>query len=590
MISGDKTPKIKALQTIVCKKEKNMKKLTALLVVMAMLLSLSFTLVSCGGGGDENGDDTGEVGGGGNDGGNTDGGNTDGGNTDGDGGNTQNPVIYTVTENYLPADVSAAIYSSFEAKASSFGKFDIAKAPYTYTDVYTVSDAKVTSITIPVMATGAADENGNYVFTMYRVRNSYSGVCANRLSTYSVTISAEQYGLSDNQNGIYKTVTVDLSSYGIVLSETETLAFGASTDTVIAAVLSIDNVKAEPLSTVNDKFPQALGVFNTEGKVSTTASSKNLALCFDLTFERSFDTKAEHDAYVGADSEYDRIVAALKQLYAGKNISVLGDSISTFDGYTSNPAYNLTLSVNKEKTTFYPNYDKTTKDYTKTYWGRLLTELEMNLCVANAISGGFVSNSSTDAGDPIQDRAGQLHRDNKTQNNRADDTNPDVIIMYQGINDVDNGRSTGNLLTALKKNDGKSDLQKVAEWFEGVLANYKGDGSWVDFDAAYALSLYKMIEMYGPDVEIYCVTLVKNCTPNLSMVSINNFNRVIKAIAAYFGATVVDQNGENSEYNSDTFYAYTSLTEAKCIHPKSAGHLALERLIVKTMAEKNGLI
>ena len=573
-----------------------MKKLTALFVLVAMLLSLSVTLVGCGDGGD-NGEGTGENDGG-NTGGNTDGGNTDGGNTDGDGGEddgegeTQDPISYTVTENYLPEQISEAIYSSFLAQGSSFSKLDISKAPYTFSDVYTVSNARVTSITIPVMATGAADENGNYIFTMYKVRNSYSGVCANRLTTYRVAINGTQYGLSDNQNNIYKVITVDLSAYGIALSEVETLAFGTSTDTIIPTIISNSgsNLNSQPLGTVNDKFPQLLGVFNNDGKQIGTAVPKEYTLCFDLVLEKTFETEADKNAYAGSDSQYDRLVASLKALYAGKNISVIGDSISTFDGYTSNSSYNLTLAVNKEKTPYYPTYDKTTNSYTKTYWGRLLTELEMNLCVANAISGGFVSNSASDAGDPFQDRAGQLHRDNGTKDNRSDDTDPDVIIMYQGINDLDNGRSTGNLLTELKRNNGKSDMQKVAEWFSGILANYKGDGSWVNFDEAYALAIYNMIEKYGDDVEIYCVTLVKNNSEKCSMVSINNYNRVIKAIAEYFGATVVDQNGEFSEYSSETYYTKTCYDGGKFIHANSAGHYALSQLIVKTMAEKNGLI
>lgn len=582
---------IEIMQTTVCKKENFMKKLIALLVVAAMIFSLALALVSCGDGGEDNNDDTGEVGGneseGGNNGGNTDG---DGGEDDGEG-ETQDPISYTVTENYLPEEISEAIYSSFLAQGSSFSKLDISKAPYTFSDVYTVSNARVTSITIPVMATGVADENGNYIFTMYKVRNSYSGVCANRLTTYRVAINGTQYGLSDNQNNIYKVITVDLCAYGIALSEAETLAFGTSTDTIIPTIISNSgsNLNSQPLCTVNDKFPQLLGVFNNDGKETASLVIKGDTLCFDLKLERSFDTAAARDAYVQRDAEYERLVAALKEIYAGKKISVIGDSISTYDGFTSNPGYNLTLSVNSQKTPYYPTYDKSVSDYTKTYWGRLLTELDMQLCVANAISGGFVSNSSTDAGDPFQDRAAQLHRDNGTQNNRADDTNPDVIIMYQGINDVDNGRSTGNLLTELKRNNGKSDLQKVSEWFAGVLANYKGDGSWVNFDEAYALAIYNMIETYGADVEIYCVTLIKNFTPNLSMASINNFNRVIMAIAEYFGVTVVDQNGELSENTSETFYTNSCYDGGKCIHPNSSGHLALERLIVKTMAQKHGI-
>ena len=566
-----------------------MRKIIALLVCIGMLLSISFTLVSCSGEGtgEGEGEGNGDVGGGDKP--------APAPTPDPTPDPTPEPekVTYTATEKYLPDDVKGAIYNSFEEKSTKFAAMNISIAPYTYTDVYTVSDARVISITIPVMATKTQDDNGNYIFTMYKVRNSYSGVCATKLATYAIEISAQEHLLSENQGAVYKAITVDLSSYDIVLSENETLAFGKDTDTLVCAMLENTNMTSEPIATINNKFPQAIGVFNSTGRESTKVVTKELTLCFDLEFERSFESEAERDAYVNRDSEYARIVEALKEIYAGKKISVMGDSISTYDGFTSNPDYNLTLSVNAVNNTkpYYPTYDKTTSDYTKTYWGRLLTELDMQLCVANAISGGFVSNSSGDKGNPFQDRAAQLHRDNGTQNNRTDDTDPDVIIMYQGINDVDNGRSTGQLLAKLNdKNDNRDDWFKVGEWFDTVLNEYKGDGSYVEFDEAYALAIYNMIETYGFDVEIYCVTLVKNESEKCSMATLNNFNRVIKAIAEYFGATVIDQNGELSEFSSASFYTKTCYDGGKFIHANSAGHYALGRLIVNTMAQKNGLM
>jgi hypothetical protein len=338
-----------------------------------------------------------------------------------------------------------------------------------------------------------------------------------------------------------------------------------------------------------------MGVFRYVGDTvgfSTTAK----ALCFDFVIEQVLDGKAEKGAFINAQNqakkEYQNSVDALKALYAGKNVSAIGDSITTYEGVSNNPAHNLTLEKNSVKNCFYPTWDNTMSSYAQTYWGALISELGMTHCVTNAMSGAFATGSGKE--DSLPERATELHRDNGTVD-RADDTDPDVILIYNGINDAMNNRSVGSLYSSLVSANSKSDYEKVDEWFLDVLANFKANGtkvkdnaSFSSFAEAYALGLYLMTEKY-PDAEIYCITLLYNYEDSLTKERIDNYNSVIKALAGYFGATVVDQNGLISEMKTEDLHTHIAIGDSDCIHSRSTGHLCLERLIVKTMARSNGI-
>ena len=56
--------------------------------------------------------------------------------------------------------------------------------------------------------------------------------------SYPIKINAEEYSLTPNASNVYQYIKVDLSDYGIVLTESETMAFFASTDTLIPAYIS----------------------------------------------------------------------------------------------------------------------------------------------------------------------------------------------------------------------------------------------------------------------------------------------------------------------------------------------------------------
>ena len=103
----------------------------------------------------------------------------------------------------------------------------------------------------------------------------------------------------------------------------------------------------------------------------------------------------------------------------GKNLSILGDSISTYRGISNDRFANSTL--------FYNDYFRGYADefpVDKTYWKRVIDALGLELCVNNSYSGALLSGEAECSG---VNRAINLSRD--------DGTIPDIIILFMGTND-----------------------------------------------------------------------------------------------------------------------------------------------------------
>lgn len=106
-------------------------------------------------------------------------------------------------------------------------------------------------------------------------------------------------------------------------------------------------------------------------------------------------------------------------MFKGKKLSILGDSISTYKGVSNDE--------NARRDLFYnPYFYQDPLPLEKTYWSIVLKNLGMTLCVNNSWSGGNLS--GIDNPDSGVNRASHLSRD--------DGTEPDVIIVFMGINDL----------------------------------------------------------------------------------------------------------------------------------------------------------
>ena len=112
-------------------------------------------------------------------------------------------------------------------------------------------------------------------------------------------------------------------------------------------------------------------------------------------------------------------------LFKGKNISIFGDSISSFKGYSNDTSKNSTIGNNG---THYSGSNCGVTDVNQTWWMRLVNKTETNLIVNNSSAGDAMNGQGLN-------RCVQLH------NNEG--VNPDIICMFFGINDI--WRATGTL-------------------------------------------------------------------------------------------------------------------------------------------------
>lgn len=498
----------------------------------------------------------------------------------------EEPVYITKAEKYMPTDVRSYYEKALSEKSVKFSCYDTANASYAMQDVPTISSITLKRISIPVYKTESLGSDGKFTFTLFVHSNSLAGMKNTALRKYELKIDPSTYELAANAT-VMKYIDVDVSGQNITVRKGEALAMFAPTDTIVPAYMRVaDPTNSSALNEVAEciaeKFPQAQNGYERVGK-QTMGLTSNIHL-YDFEYDKTY-VESELKAAEEEQKQYESLVAMLKEKYSGKYVSVLGDSISTFDGLSNNSAHNTTLIHNL------PHYKPSTTSpsiWEQTYWGRVIKETGMQLCVSNAWGGATLygrhepTNSSwdwTNYKDSAPNRASQLHRN--------DGTKPDVIIMYMGINDLHRGDGFphGEIYKLLKDVD-RSDYEQYLDfWFDSVLESTNNGRflvpgqSYKSIEQAYALALYIMQQNY-PDAEIICIGLLKNgngvCTDEHMM----QYNFAIEAIAEYFGAIYVDQNGLVKE-NELHYYG----TDVTCVHPNSMGMELLSRKILMAWGE-----
>lgn len=177
------------------------------------------------------------------------------------------------------------------------------------------------------------------------------------------------------------------------------------------------------------------------------------------------NTTATTTEDAGQENEAEPDAQALME---GLGLSILGDSISTYDGWIVEGA-----------AVFYP-LDGEVTDVSQTWWKRLLGDTGMELCSNNSSSGSTCVGDSQSMGNLKYGCSSYRLSLMTGEQGKM----PDVIIVYMGTNDLLNGVPLGD-------NDGT----RLVE--EGVIEN---------FSDAYCLILDKLESEY-PIAEIYCCTL-----------------------------------------------------------------------------------
>ena len=526
-------------------------------------------------------------------------------------------TTYERTDNYMPADIYAQMKAYFESEEAGFYPYeDRTNAPFVSTDMYTLSNCKVKSITIPVYSTGKLDKEGSFTFSIYILPNDWAMLKEELKAPADpivVKINAAEHGLTENTTAIRKFITVDLTPYGINLSASETLGFSHTDDTLMAArVLTkgttsngVSNVKYTPAKYMIDNW-DVVGYYYHD-READSFSYIDYSLLFDFELERSYESEEAYNAMIAAqeqaDAEYAAKIAAVKAAYSGKTISVMGDSISTFNTITNDASLGLGDNPTYSKYTL----SATVYTYERTYWGKLASLAGMELGVINSWGAGKVyGNSRYECNDNMLLRSYNLARNGE---------DPDLILLNYGINDMSGSYSsaqdtsssrysgtlsTGNLYQRLTAKDKtKTDKEIVGEWFAEVKAEAESSGfKWDDpstitftsnfksniyscWEAAYALSLYNIQRLYE-DAEIVCVTLPDRNHTSSTQPRLTRANLLIKALAEYFETGFVDQAESGINRANCLMYG----TDGTGLHPNGKGHAALTKVIVEALYEK----
>ena len=243
-----------------------------------------------------------------------------------------------------------------------------------------------------------------------------------------------------------------------------------------------------------------------------------------------------------------------------KTISILGDSISTYSGYSNGAASATTNSTIKNGAVYYPRsgFDITVES---TWWHQAAQELGMDILVNNSWSGSCLLNTRSGTVGAYIDRCVQLHDD--TGDNAGQ--KPDIIAIFLGTNDYYTYPSTLGSYESI----GFDTL--ITQTESGYV--YATPTTSME---AYAVILHKISQSY-PESEVYCFTLLPRVNSSSQPTSVNED---IKQLTERFGAALVDLYGCGVQPNS------THMGDD--LHPNSAGMDAITNAFVSAVLKNSG--
>lgn len=253
----------------------------------------------------------------------------------------------------------------------------------------------------------------------------------------------------------------------------------------------------------------------------------------------------------------------------GKTISILGDSISTYENFSSGKAADTTNTTIRNNRVYYSN-KRNGISLHDTWWMQAIDKLGGEILVNNSYSNSQIFDPNSNVlGQAYLDRAQNLH-DNTGENNGQ---KPDIIIVYMGYND----------LSYCKDITGSFDEVN----FETLIQNvddtviYAHPQTTIE---AYCIMIHKIITAY-PEAEIYCYNLApRSLLTEESRKKFEGFNSDISKICEYFNCILVDNYGDSGLSPVDTnIYCYL----ADGLHPNRNGMDATTNSFLKAFYENS---
>lgn len=417
-------------------------------------------------------------------------------------------LTFTRTEQGLASvsreQVLPKVLSDFPESAIASGNdVEFSNPPYSYLNQSLFKGKRITRIGIPVKRVQALDENQTFTLSVIKTGSgNYQYV-----SQHTLKMPLEQLGGSTTVN---KWIYLDVD---IALAEDETLAFGGKDDTVIWAW--------------KRNFADAAYSFRDAGGGSTKGIFFDITAETVLTYSDYLAQQKAEEEKLQAEQEQQRLDALLQNKLAGKGLSVLGDSISTFSGWSNNTKYNATIGSNA---VYYTGSRDGFAAVNETWWMQSLTRSGMELVVNNSWSGDEV----TDRG---ISRSLQLHNNEARQ--------PDIIAVYLGINDFRRGKTEA----------------VFGDAYDRMIAGLK---------AKYA------------DADVYLFTLLYTTNMEKSYwkpAEVVKYNRIIAQTAEKYGCTLVDIY-TGTGITPDNLSTYMG---DKTLHPNYAGMDLITQCFVEAL-------
>lgn len=279
----------------------------------------------------------------------------------------------------------------------------------------------------------------------------------------------------------------------------------------------------------------------------------------------------------------------------GKTISVMGDSISTYDGWSNKYPITDESCTNRYGEPYYglPGSDCHNEELlvSDTWWYQAAEELGAEILVSNAgnSTGLFCASYPGDANWDLYLKE-MLAWKSRGYHFGTTEKDPDIIALYIGTNEV--CRAPISQMGSIDDVD-----------FDTLIVN-NGDGTFIYAEPAtvaeaYCILLHKVTTTY-PNAEIYCFACVPSAGGTLSTLNsrlpqANAFNEMVYGVAAYYGAPVVDlmdayqldPDGDNVA----TQEAFDSF--AACYyndpHPNAKGFDAITECFVDTVLANTSL-
>ena len=230
---------------------------------------------------------------------------------------------------------------------------------------------------------------------------------------------------------------------------------------------------------------------------------------------------------------------------AGKAISFMGDSITTYGGWSNLTWFNSTIGSNRA---YYDYSNDRLSSVNDTWWKKTIDTLDLKLCVNNSSSGSRVTTTMGKSHASCMTRAKNLHNDNEN-------IYPDIICIYMGINDYTNVEL--------------GSFDSINEIYDSSTNSYIGD--LMVFADAYATMVHKIITTYE-NADLYLCTLVRYKTEP----TISSWNNIIKKIADEFDCNVVDFYNETG-INDNMMYTIDGL------HPSQSGMSKMSECLIASL-------